>query len=77
MKLEVRIWPRQADERGGYAMMPMRKNIPEGRADWELTACPECGHGCWKTPLLPIAVQQGAIALCTECVLRKGIGANG
>ncbi len=75
--MEVKIWPRREDERGGYAMMPMRKNISEGRADWKLTTCPECGRECWKTPLLPIAVQQGAVALCTECAMRKGMSASG
>ena len=72
--MEIRIWPRKANERGGYAMMPMRKNIPEGRVGWKLTTCPECGRECWETPPLPAAIRQGAIALCTECAMRKGIG---
>lgn len=37
--MEVKIWPRGPKEKGGYAMMPMRKNIPVGRDGWELTQC--------------------------------------
>lgn len=75
--MEMRIWPRGLEEKGGYAMMPMRKNIPAGREGWELTQCPACGRECWKTPLLSVVLKQGAVALCTECALRKGVGANG
>lgn len=71
--MEVRIWPRRPKETGGYAMMPMKKNIPIGRAGWELTKCPECGKECWRTPLLSAVLHQGAIALCTECALKKGL----
>ena len=72
--MDIKIWPRGPEEKGGYAMMPMKKNIPVGRNGWELDICPECGRECWKTPLLPVAIQQGAIALCTECAIRKGEG---
>ena len=75
--MEVEIWPRDPKEKGGYAMMPMRKNIPVGRDGWKLTKCPVCGCDCWRTPLLSVALQQGAIALCSECALRKGVEANG
>ncbi len=44
--MEVKIWPRGPKEKGGYAMMPMRKNIPVGRDGWELTQCPACGCEC-------------------------------
>ncbi len=74
--MEVRIWPRSMEEKGGYAMMPMKKNVPVGHDDWELTTCPECGCECWKTPLLPIVIRQGAAALCTECAMRKGMAVN-
>ena len=70
-KVKVSIWPREPEEKGGYAMMPMKKNIPVGKDDWKLTACPECGCECWETPLLSIAIKQGAVALCTECAIRK------
>lgn len=75
--MKIEIWPREPEDRGGYAMMPMKKNVPVGREGWELTKCSKCGCECWKTPLLPIALKQGAAALCTECALRKGLGANG
>lgn len=75
--MEVRIWPRRPDEKGGYAMMPMRKNVPVGRDGWELTTCPECGCECWQTPLLEIVKAQGAMDLCTECAVRKGVEVNG
>ena len=69
--MEVRIWPRKPDDRGGYAMMPMKKNIPSGQPGWRLTKCPECGRECWETPALQIVIRQGATVLCTECALKK------
>lgn len=74
--MEVRIWPRSLDEKGGYAMMPMKKNIPVGRDGWELTICPKCGCECWKTPLLRNIFEQSILALCTECALREELGAG-
>lgn len=72
MEIKVKIAPRRATDRGGYACMPLRKNVPKGRSDWELTTCPECGRECWKIPLLKVALAQGAVAICTECAIRKG-----
>lgn len=70
--MEVRIWPRNPEEKGGYAMMPMKKNIPVAQEGWELTTCPACGCECWKMPRLKTVIRQGATALCTECVLKIG-----
>lgn len=58
----VKIWPRSANDRGGYACMPMKKNISVGKSDWILATCPECKRECWETPLLKIALSQGAVA---------------
>ena len=69
--MNVKIWPRKEKDKGGYACMPMKKNISVGKPDWILAACPECGRECWVTPLLKIALSQGAVALCTECAIRK------
>ena len=71
--MDVKIWPRTSIDRGGYAMMPLRKNIPDGKSNWKLTTCPECNRECWETPLLKIALSQGSVALCTECAIRKGM----
>ena len=38
--MDIKIWPRGPEEKGGYAMMPMKKNIPVGRNGWELDTCP-------------------------------------
>lgn len=73
MGINVKIEPRKATDRGGYACMPLKKNIPQGRPDWELTSCPICGRECWRQPLIERALSQGALALCTECAIRKGI----
>ncbi len=70
--MDVKIWPRTEKDRGGYAMMPMKENIPVGQEGWELTVCPECGSECWKMPLMAVAMEQGAIPLCTKCALKKG-----
>ena len=60
-------------EKCGCACMPMKKNISVGKPDWILAAYPECGRECWITPLLKTALSQGAVALCTECAIRKGM----
>ena len=72
--MNVTIWPRKSTDRGGYACMPLKQNIPNGRSDWKLEVCSNCGRECWETPLLQVAKAQGAIALCTECAIRKGAG---
>lgn len=71
--MKISIAPRGINDKGGYACMPLKKNVPVGHTDWKLTTCPECGRECWENPLLSIVKSQGAIALCTECALRKGI----
>lgn len=71
MKITIRPW--SGSDRGGYICMPLRQNVPQGRPEWRLTRCPECGRECWaddKLQQLPLS--QGATALCTECALRKG-----
>lgn len=71
--LYAKITPRKVSDRGGYACMPLKANIPQGREDWVLTACPECGKECWRTPLVSQVEQTGAKALCTMCALLKGV----
>lgn len=70
--MEIKITPRKATDRGGYACMLLKQNIPLGRPDWKLTTCPRCGRECWALPLLKVAEAQGAVAVCTECALREG-----
>lgn len=73
----MKLWPRRKTDKGGYACMPLKKNVPEGKPGWELVKCPECGNWCWRTPLIKEAEKTKAKALCTECALRKGIEENG
>lgn len=70
--MEVKIWPRKKEDKGGIACLPMKKNIPEGKSGWKLTTCPQCGRECWKTPLFEAVKKQGAIGMCTECALKAG-----
>lgn len=72
--MNVTITPRKATDRGGYYCMPLRRNVPNGRSDWKLVRCPECGAECWEMPLAKIARVQGAKGLCTMCALKKGVG---
>ena len=74
--MKARIWPRKKSDRGGYACMPLKRNVPEGRKGWKLTACPKCGEPCWETPLFRSIAQSGAIPKCTMCALKKGMQAN-
>ena len=71
--MKVKIEPRKASDRGGYVCMMMKKNVPEGRKDWKLVKCPECGRECWRTSMIDLVEAQGAVAVCTECAIRKGI----
>lgn len=73
--VEVRIWPRKPTGKGGYLCMPLKANVPEGREDWVLVTCPECGAACWRLPLVGELEKAGCIALCTMCALRKGVHA--
>ena len=43
--MNIKIWPRKKNDKGGYACMPLKKNVPEGHDGWRLTTCPECGTG--------------------------------
>lgn len=69
--MKVKIEPRKPTDRGGIACMPLLKNIPEGREGWKLTKCPSCGAECWEISLLDVVKQQGAIAMCTMCAIKK------
>lgn len=44
--MNIKIWPRKKNDKGGYACMPLKKNVPEGHDGWRLTTCPECGTEC-------------------------------
>ena len=68
----LKIWPRKKSDRGGYACMPLKRNVPEGKKGTKQTTCPECGALCWKTPLFESIMQTGAIPMCTMCALKKG-----
>lgn len=68
----MELWPRKRTDRGGYACMMLKKNVPDGKEGWKLVKCPECGNWCWKTPLIEKVEKTGAVALCTECALKKG-----
>jgi len=70
--MNVKIYPRSINDRGGIAMMPMRVNVPNGRAGWKLIRCPKCGSECWELPQLTLAKARGAKAYCTMCVLKEG-----
>jgi len=75
--MDVKIWPRRINDKGGFACMPLQKNVLEGHSGWKLAECPECGRKCWETPALEFVKNQGVTALCTECALKKGlIGGN-
>lgn len=72
--MEVKIEPRKKTDRGGYLMMPLRRNVPNPKNnDWKLVRCPACGAECWDTGNLPTgwATPQ---KLCTMCALKKGLG---
>lgn len=69
--MQGKIWSRGPKETGGILMMPMRKNVPEGRPGWKLTLCPACGRKCWERPLQEQLIKKGVTTLCTECAIRE------
>ena len=69
--MNIKIWPRKKNDKGGYACMPLKKNVPEGHDGWRLTICPECDAECWETPLLRSIARLGAAPMCTMCALKK------
>ena len=71
--MQISITPRKISDRGGVVCMPLLRNIPGGRKEWELVTCPQCGAKCWKDPATDFVVEyQGARAMCTFCALREG-----
>lgn len=34
--MNIKIWPRKKNDKGGYACMPLKKNVPEGHDGWRL-----------------------------------------
>ena len=55
-------------------MMPLAKNVPSPRPEWQPTACPCCGRRSWYNPIGDSILQQmaGRIRLrCTECALKE------
>ena len=51
--------------------MMLKKNVPEGKEEWQLVKCPNCGNWCWRTPRVVEVEKAGTIALCTECALQR------
>lgn len=68
--MEIKITPRKPDEVGGYLMMPLVANVPKGRPGWKMAKCPECG----AAGQAPEQEQVRAIAVCTMCALKHGLG---
>ena len=73
--MNIKIEQRKTTERGGYLMMPLKKNVPEPKdKTWKLVTCPKCGCECWKTPL-PQGFTEEMFdgRLCTICALKEGV----
>lgn len=69
--IEVTLAPRKPYEFGGYLMMPMVANVPNGRPGWKVVKCPECGAACWHRPEQE---ETKVAAICTMCALKHGTG---
>lgn len=73
--MEIKIKPRTKSDKGGYVMMPLKRNVPKAQSDsWKLTKCPICGADCWERPIPPDAENNIDGKLCTMCALKIGIG---
>lgn len=57
----------------GTVMLPMKKNIPNPKNNWELTTCPVCGQECWTSKAHKETIKIGKLDYaCTECALLGG-----
>ena len=57
-------------------MMPMKKNIPEGKPGWTEVKCPTCGGACWETEFHKMVMKDAPPKIkgeCTECALRASL----
>jgi hypothetical protein len=73
---DMKIEPRDPNERGGYLMMPLERNVPGfgERHPAELVNCPKCGNECWKREGTEALCEQlEMMAVCADCGLRLGM----
>ena len=70
--MDIKVWPRREDEKGGTICMPLRVNVPAGRSGWKLLQCPSCGALCWKMPEVDAMIRKDPSirAFCTMCALK-------
>ncbi len=71
----VKIKPRRKTDKGGYLMMPMKKNVPNPQNEtWTETVCPKCGCECWNRPL-PEGYEEEMFSgkLCTACAINLSV----
>lgn len=75
----MRIEPRKAADRGGYLMMPLKKNVPHPKDEtWIPAICPECGCECWDRPLPEgFAEEMFSGKLCTMCAIKENLRNGG
>ena len=75
----ARIEPSKTADKGGYLMMPLKKNVPYSKdGTWVPAVCPECGCGCWDRPL-PEGFTEEMFSgkLCTMCAIKRICGMEG
>lgn len=77
--MNVRIEPRKTTDRGGYLMLPLKKNVPQPKDEtWEAVICPKCGCECWDRPL-PEGFTEEMFSgkLCTMCAIKENLWNGG
>lgn len=75
--MDKKVTLTQWDGKPGIICMPMQKNIPEGRPDWELQTC-DCGQKAWLRPEAKRILKEvpGMQLKCTECAIKASVEAN-
>ena len=70
--MNVNIWPRGENEKGGYLCMPLQVNVPHPQQKgWKDAKCPMCGEDCWSSVAHEwLEKEQGVISVCTLCALK-------
>lgn len=56
------------------ACLPLKKNVPEGREDWQLVECEVCGAECWRNVELlnqVKAINPNVKEMCTLCAIKQ------
>lgn len=55
-------------------LMPLARNLPEGKEGWLKKECPLCGCACWESNIVrEQGLRKSMSGVCTECGIRASL----